>query len=1092
MIVCRHVVRIFRILPFFLSLFVAIPASSQEKPEIFVQTGHAEYINAIAFSPDGRYALSGSDDCTLRLWDISTGREIRTFKGHKSWVRSVDFSPDGRYALSGGYDCTLKLWDISTGKEIRTFIGQQGFVCAVTSVAFSPDGKYILSAGNDKSIKLWDVETGDEMRVFRGHTEFINSVVFLADSRHALSGSDDKTLKLWDLFTGKEIRTFSGHGGAVNSVAISNDGKYALSGSADNTVKLWDVSTGKEIFTRHTDKYNSVAISPDGRLALSGDYETIRLWDISTGKEIWGFKGSSHAVVFSNNGKLILSVGGWNTLRLLEADTGKEVRTFKGYADMINSVAFSPDGKYALSAGGAFDYDIKLWDISSGKRIRIFKGHTAVVHSVVFSPDGKYILSASTDKTVRLWDISKSRNIKIFNGHTDAVSSAVFSPDGKYALSGSWDKTIKLWDVTTGKEIRTFEGHKSTVTSVVFSPDGKYAVSGGNELVIKDADLKLWDVATGKEIRTFKWSYTNSMILSTAFSPDGKYVATGGADQALKLWDVSDGKELKTIWNNFGKTFSIVFSPDGKYILSGGDERAINLWDVSTAKKMRTFEGHTGNISSVAFSSNGRYVLSGSSDGTTRIWDASTGKELAQLVSFRDNEWIIITPEGYYNSSLNGHKYLNIRVGNDVYGIDQFYDVFYRPDIVTAKLRGEDISSLITLTIDEAIKNPPPSVAFTSVPSDTDKSSVKICYQVKSTGGGIGELRLFHNGKLIHSDGYYRELTKSEGEKKELASMNSRAIYKDFRSIKIKAKGNISPVVSKSKGNIFEDCKEVDAISGWNDVSISAFNENNTVQSSINTANFNARLKPEEPHLYILSVGINEYRDKKVNLQYAVKDATDIKEKFPERSATLYKPESIHNVLLTDKEATRTNILTNISELSTVIRPSDSFVLFVAGHGVLIANQYYMLTNDYDGRLSDVNMISSNEIIDMSKKIKSLNQLFIFDTCYAGGVDMIVSGLYDARMSVLAKKMGLHIFASASSVQEALDGYEGNGLFTHALLDGLNNKGGADRNSDGKISIIEFGEYSKQVTTEISKKIGHPQTPLIINFGKDNALYKLR
>jgi len=196
--------------------------------------------------------------------------------------------------------------------------------------------------------------------------------------------------------------------------------------------------------------------------------------------------------------------------------------------------------------------------------------------------------------------------------------------------------------------------------------------------------------------------------------------------------------------------------------------------------------------------------------------------------------------------------------------------------------------------------------------------------------------------------------------------------------------------------------------------------------------------------------------------------------------------------LLTDAKAGKAGILGKIDELSRKIRPNDGFILFVAGHGVLIQNQYYMLTTDYNGAVSDASMISSNEIVEMSKKIRSLSQLFIFDTCHAGGVDAIVNGLYDARMSVLAKKMGLHIYASANSIQQALDGYQGNGLFTYTLLDGLNNKKEADTNSDNKVSLVELGEYAKQTTTELSKKTGHSQTPLIINFGKDNPVYQLR
>jgi uncharacterized caspase-like protein len=258
------------------------------------------------------------------------------------------------------------------------------------------------------------------------------------------------------------------------------------------------------------------------------------------------------------------------------------------------------------------------------------------------------------------------------------------------------------------------------------------------------------------------------------------------------------------------------------------------------------------------------------------------------------------------------------------------------------------------------------------------------------------------------------------------------------------------------------------------------------------TVSFNSKLKQEEPHLYILAIGIDQHKDTNVNLKYAVKDAKNLEEKIKTQSATLYKPQNIHYELLTDKEATKTSILGKINELSQVIKPQDSFILFVAGHGVLLQNQYYMLTHDFNGDVSETNMISSNEIVEMSKNIKSLSQLFIFDTCHAGGVDTIISGLYDARMSVLAKKMGLHIYASASDKQTAMDGYKGNGLFTYTLLDGLNNNKEADKNKDGKVTVVGLGEYSKKMTTNLSKEVGHEQTPLIINFGKDSPIYKLQ
>ena len=243
-------------------------------------TGHTSLVFSVAFAPDGRSALSGSADSTLKLWDVATGKEIRTFTGHISFslVLSVVFAPDGRSALSGSTDKTLKLWDVATGKEIRSFAGHTD---QVRSVAFAPDGRTVLSSSDDKTLKLWDVGTGKEIRSVPGGYGL--SVAFSPDGRTVLSSSDDKTLKLWDVGTGKEIRTFAGHTDPVRSVAFSPDGRTALSGSFDRTLKLGDVAAGKEIrgFAGPTSGVWSVAFSPDGRTALSGDDTTLKLWDLT-------------------------------------------------------------------------------------------------------------------------------------------------------------------------------------------------------------------------------------------------------------------------------------------------------------------------------------------------------------------------------------------------------------------------------------------------------------------------------------------------------------------------------------------------------------------------------------------------------------------------------------------------------------------------------------------------------------------------------------------------------------------------------------------------------------------------------------------
>ncbi len=285
--------------------------------------GHRMSVRSVAFSPDGKRIVSGSQDNLVKVWDATNGQETLTFKGHQDVVRSVAFSPDGQRIVSGSWDCPPKVWDATTGQEIFT-LGSENFVMCV---AFSPDGKSIACGNGYWKLKLWDAASGEETLTLKGHNEAIVCLAFSPDGKRIVTGSHDRTLKTWDLTTGKETLTFKGHTGSIRSVAFSADGKRIASGSDDHTVRVWDAASGQEtlLLKGHTDRVWSVAFSPNGKWILSGSNDkTMKLWDASTGRETLTLKGHTAGVMwvaFSPDGKRIVS-GSWdNTLKLWDVPT---------------------------------------------------------------------------------------------------------------------------------------------------------------------------------------------------------------------------------------------------------------------------------------------------------------------------------------------------------------------------------------------------------------------------------------------------------------------------------------------------------------------------------------------------------------------------------------------------------------------------------------------------------------------------------------------------------------------------------------------------------------------------------------------------
>jgi WD40 repeat protein len=735
-------------------------------------------------------------------------------------------------------------------------------------------------------------------------------------------------------------------------------------------------------------------------------------------------------------------------LTVKDTDMSREI---KQKAPVVGNVDISPDGRYVLSGG--FD-SFMLWDILQGKKIQTFahQSSRSPFIRVAFSPDGKYF--ASGGKGIKLWDLVTRQEVMTFDN--DVVFSMAFSPDGKYLLSAP---SMKIFNVETGEKIRDFKLQNNT-SPVAYSPDGKYVLSGSG-----DGKMTLWNASLWKSIKAVVGSdriFTPTRVTAVAYSSDGKYVLSGGFDNSVRLWNAKNLTEIKKFVGHTGTDgiWSVAFSPDGKYALSADSDSQVKIWDLASGTQWKSLLGHAGRYGvSAKFSPNGKHVIS-AGDASTRIWDVATGEEIASLIAFEDGEWIITTANGYYNSSPKGDQYLSVQVKGKDYTTEQLRESFYRPDLVNLALSGGSLKELKKV----ADVKPPPVVAIVDTPKSIDKSDAAITLKITDAGGGIGDIRLYLNGSAVMLD--------------------------SARGVKVVA----------SNQNEIQKTYQLKLSSGLNTIRAIAFNTDNTMQSTDAIYEITAAFKAiGKPSLYALVIGINEYKNPRLQLNYAVADATLFANTLKKGAAALFDKVEVKK-LSSKEETTRENILKELKAMQS-LNPDDLFVLYVASHGTVDDGEYFLITSNVGSTRTEklkTDAIGQTIFKELVGNIPATKKLIIIDTCNAGAlgeaiqVAMLTRGMSeDTAMKILSRAVGSTILSAATSMQEALEGYQGHGLFTYVLAEGL--KGKADKGNTGYVKTTELADYVDNEVPALAEKIfKKAQYPTISISGQAFPIGKVR
>ena len=609
-----------------------------------VRLRHTHPIFALAYSPDGKVLAAADGDGTashrglswhgpaegiIRLWDPTTGRELRRLVGHKGIIRRLAYSADSKVLMSVCEDDsymwngTVKLWDTASGKE-RELPGLKG---PVRCAALSPDGA-VLAVGLKDRVRLLDAVSGKEVRQFPSSEPFILAVAFSSDGK-TMATMSRSGVRLFDVATGGELRKLSPTSSGT-LLALSPDGKVLATAEPFHSVRLWDTEKDKEMHVLGSDDGNSFfAFSPDGKAVVTGRDGGTVLWDIATGKEIRQFgdnRGCRYAGAFSPDGKT-LAFSDDQAVRLFDVATGKEVLALAAHASDEDVLAFSPDGKTALTGSDG----LRTWNAATGKEL-VAIGSRATVGAAVYMPDGKAVVAGyHRAQAILIREAVTGKELFRFDGQAGEVEFVAMLAGSNSVVSMSrWgigqvggrdaserQTRLRVWDISTGKEARRVGMADEATNRAACSPDGRLLAAGLHE-------VHVWDGVNGRERAKLGQP---DWVLALALTPDGRRLVSAAFDPPrrfpVRLWEVTTGAEVWRHVDTDHATIALAVSPDGRVIAAGGSDGTIRLWDLDTRNELRKLVGHQAPVLAVAFSPDGRRLISGSRDTTALVWDVA-------------------------------------------------------------------------------------------------------------------------------------------------------------------------------------------------------------------------------------------------------------------------------------------------------------------------------------------------------------------------------------------------------------------------------------------------------------------------------------
>lgn len=1063
-------------------LLITIKYSDGQNLLTVIQKGHELAVLTVAVSPDSNYVATGSRDKSIKLWELNTGREVRSFLGHGASVNQLEFSSDGKYLISANGDATAKIWEVATGKELFSIKPDEE---RITDVAYDPKGRFFVTVGFGQKVRVWDVLTKKKLAEmeadgYAGSGGLIH-VAISPDGAWLAVGEDGFTANVYQTTDWKKVYAFntstlhSSCGGCYTDVQFTFDSKYLIKASNNDAVLKYDLDNGKPVttYSKQVDDLKSVAVSTTNKLLVLCTENFVTLYNMDRGDSLKTIRPDTEAALnqatLTADGKRLLIASDNNTVMIYDINSGKQTSELTGflnardkggltydpnsywdaniakYLRFKGAVIVSKDNKTLLR--GKFGTKAKRWDIATGKTEMEYVGHEKAVVCYRYNSDGSLLLTGGADGMLVIWDAKKGDTLRTIKSYNEPVFDVNFSSDETKIVSSSWDGTLKIHEVATGKRLTYIDLDNASAYLTQFTPNDLYVVTANlpTGLAIREIDTK-------KVIREFI-GHTET-VSAVQLMRDGNKLLSASWDGSIRLWDVGTGLMERKFMAHQGAVYTSIMTANEKNFFSAGADRIIRYWDMTTGKVIKTFSGHQSEVMSLALTTDEKMLISHSVDGVTKFWDLASGKEFFEHIHIGEKDWMAKSPEGYFNATEQARQYIHFVDGMKTYSADQFFEEFYRPDLLPRIFQSRGGDDGYKSMQGKLLKSPPPTVKVALLPS-SEKGKAELYVRVQDNGAGVEDVKIFHNGKSVLID-------------------------KNF-------------VLPKGKGQVATFKKEVSLVGGNNTFSATASNLDR-VEADPHAVEVFSDIVTRNSTCYLLAVGINQYKNPKLALNYAKPDAESFKQIINEMGVSLHKKLEIHT--LYDGEATRTGILNKLDELSAKIQQEDVFIFYYAGHGSMVDDQFFFIPTEslrlYDLNALQKEAIEGSVLQEKFKKIQALKQLIIMDACQSGGsVELMAArgATEEKAIAQLSRSAGIHVMASAGSEQFAAEFTElGHGIFTYLLIKGLS--GEADGSpKDGKVTIYELKSFLDDQVPELTRKLkGKPQYPHTFSRGQDFPL----